>query len=110
MRAVVMLAIVLGAPVAHAAVLCARPRFDGKFNASVKIREVCKSREVQLQPQDVGFCCPAATTTTTTASSSTTMTTGTLPDVSTTTMTTYPQGPSTTGTYQNPPTTTTSLP
>ena len=108
MRSLVMLAVMLcTTPVAHAAVLCVRPRSDGTFNASVKIREVCKAREVQLQPQDVGFCC-LATTTSTTTSSSTTMTTGTLPEVSTTT-TTYPTT-ATTGTYQQSPTTTTTVP
>src|SRR2546426_110111 len=47
MRSLVMLAVMLcTTPVAHAAVLCVRPRSDGTFNASIKIREVCKAREV----------------------------------------------------------------
>jgi len=37
----------------HAAVLCAKPRPDGTFNASVKIRDVCRAREVQLDPADL---------------------------------------------------------
>src|SRR5581483_6618720 len=66
----------------HAAVLCAKPKKYGTFNASVKVREVCKPNEVQLAPEQVGVCC----TTTTTTSTSTTRTTST----STSTTTTLP--------------------
>jgi hypothetical protein len=53
---------------ANAAVLCAKQRSDGTFSASVKIREGCRAKEVQLAPQDVGFCCSATTTSTSTTS------------------------------------------
>ncbi len=53
---------------ANAAVLCAKQRSDGTFSSSVKIREVCRAKEVQLAPQDVGFCCSATTTSTTSTS------------------------------------------
>lgn len=35
---------------ADGAVLRAKQRSDGTFNTSIKIREVCKTREVQLDP------------------------------------------------------------
>lgn len=91
---------------ASAVVLCARPRLDGTFNATVKIRELCKPREQQLDPValglqgppgqqgdpgpqgDPGVCSCSSTTTPTTSSTSSsgfvtsttcsTVTTGTL--------------------------------
>jgi|CXWL01.1.fsa_nt_gi hypothetical protein len=33
-----------------AAVLCARPRLDGSFNTTIKIRQTCAPRETQLDP------------------------------------------------------------
>ena len=69
-------ALLLTADAANAAVLCAKQRSDGTFSSSVKIREACRAREVQLAPQDVGFCCSAPTTSTTvTTSTSTTSST-----------------------------------
>jgi len=56
---------VLIATETHAAVLCARQRSDGSFNATVKIRDACKRTETVLQPEAVGFCCTTTTTTTT---------------------------------------------
>src|SRR6185295_3644698 len=50
------------------AALCAKQRSDGTFGSSVKIREACRAKEVQLAPQDVGFCCSATTTITTSTS------------------------------------------
>jgi len=65
---------------ARAAVLCAKPRKDGTFNSGVKIREVCKPNEVQLDPAAVGFCCGATSTTfPVTTTCPTTSTTTTLP-------------------------------
>jgi hypothetical protein len=66
---------------ARSAVLCAKPRKDGTFSSSVKIREVCKPSEVQLQPDALGFCCGMTTTTSfaTTSSCPSTSTTTTLP-------------------------------
>ncbi len=40
---------------ANAVVLCAKQRSDGTFNTSVKIREVCKTREVELDPAGLGL-------------------------------------------------------
>ena len=59
----------LTANIARAAVLCAKPRKDGTFNSSVKIREACKQNEVELAPGLVGFCCGVTTSTTTSSSS-----------------------------------------
>ena len=52
--AVAMCWLTLGA-VANAAVLCARPRTDGTFNASVRIREMCRANERQLDPSALGL-------------------------------------------------------
>ena len=51
MRASILTALPLLVPmIANGATLCARQGADGTFNATVKIRETCKSREVQLDP------------------------------------------------------------
>jgi hypothetical protein len=65
---VLAIALLLASEAANAAVLCAKQRSDGTFSSSVKIRTACRAREVQLAPQDVGFCCSAATTSTTSSS------------------------------------------
>jgi hypothetical protein len=66
---------------ATAAALCAKRRSDGTFSSSVKIREACRAKEVQLAPQDVGFCCSVTTTSTTSSSlACPTMTTLGVPD------------------------------
>ena len=70
--AAVLLASGLLAGVANAAVLCAKPRDGGGFNGNVKIRAACRRGEVQIAPEDVGFCCTATTSTSTTTSSTTT--------------------------------------
>src|SRR5262245_47210049 len=43
---------------ADAAMLCARPRSDGTFSTSVKIREVCTVREAPLDPLALGLTGP----------------------------------------------------
>jgi hypothetical protein len=43
---------------ADAVVLCARPRSDGTFNTSVKIRESCKGNETPLAPLALGLTGP----------------------------------------------------
>ena len=43
---------------ADAVVLCARPRSDGTFSTSVKIREVCTVREAPLDPFALGLTGP----------------------------------------------------
>jgi hypothetical protein len=40
---------------ARAVMLCARPRSDGSYSTAVKIREVCKSSETQLDPVALGL-------------------------------------------------------
>jgi hypothetical protein len=45
-----LFAAVLTASSTNAAVLCAKPRSDGTFSTSVKIREACTPREMQLDP------------------------------------------------------------
>jgi hypothetical protein len=40
---------------ASAVVLCARPRSNGTFNTSVKVREACRSNEMQLDPGALGL-------------------------------------------------------
>jgi hypothetical protein len=40
---------------ADAVMLCARPRSDGTFSTSVKIREVCQTRETPLDPLALGL-------------------------------------------------------
>ncbi len=49
------LALVVLASFAEAAVLCAKPRKDRTFSTAVKIREACKSNEVQLDPAALGL-------------------------------------------------------
>ena len=34
--------------------LCAKPRSDGTYNASVKVREACKAGETQLDAAEIG--------------------------------------------------------
>jgi hypothetical protein len=89
-----LIAVVCSTGTAHAAVLCARARNDGTLGGTVRIREVCRSREVQLAPEDVGFCCEA---------SSTTSTTGAAPTSTTPTS----SAPTTSGPTTSTPTTTT---
>src|SRR4030095_6746319 len=69
----VLAATLMLAPIAASgAVLCAKQRNDGTFSSSVKIREACHAKEVQLAPEAVGFCCAASTSATTSTSTSTT--------------------------------------
>jgi hypothetical protein len=65
---VLAIALLLDIRAGDAAVLCAK-RNHGAFNSSVKIREACKSTEVTLTPDAVGFCCGAGATTTSTSTS-----------------------------------------
>jgi hypothetical protein len=72
---------------ADASVLCARPRKSGALEGNVKIRAACRPGEVQLAPEDVGFCCtlpPSSTTTSSVTTSSTT--TGACPTYTSTTL------------------------
>lgn len=50
----ITVAIVVVAGSAEAVVLCAKPRSDGTYNTSVKIREACKLGETQLDAGDIG--------------------------------------------------------
>src|SRR5262245_53638275 len=56
---------------ADASVLCARLGADGKPHSVLRVRESCKSREVQVTPEMVGFCCTATTSTTSTTATTT---------------------------------------
>src|SRR5262245_20231322 len=47
---------------AQAVVLCAKPRSDGTFNTSVRIREACKAGETQLDPGALGLQGPQGPT------------------------------------------------
>jgi hypothetical protein len=78
--------VVLGG-VADAAVLCVKPRKSGELNGAVKIRTACRAGEVQIAPEDVGFCCtqPPSSSSTSTSVTTTSSTTGSCPiDTSTT--------------------------
>src|SRR5690348_13300677 len=93
------------ASTAQAAVFCAKPRRAGTFNSTVKVREACLPREVQLDPGGVGFCCGTTTVTTTTLATPTTMGSSTTMVISTTSSSTV-TGPvlsttSTTGCFTN---------
>jgi len=81
LRLAVLVAMLSFAVDASGSVLCAKPRRDGTFNGTVKVRDACTPREVQLAPGDVGFCCGVTTTVTvtTTCPSFTTTTLG-IPD------------------------------
>lgn len=47
---------------AHAVVLCARPKADGSFSSTVKIREACRPTETQLDAAALGLQGPPGTT------------------------------------------------
>lgn len=69
MRRWTFVLVLISLPVAaHGAVLCVRPTRSGTLNGTVRVRAACKPNEVQLSPQDVGFCCETSVTTTTTSS------------------------------------------
>jgi hypothetical protein len=60
---------------AHSAMLCARPRSDGTFSTSIKLREACKPSEVELgivTLDPLRLHGPTTTSSTTTSTSSTT--------------------------------------
>ena len=48
MRTALLLVAVMLTGTAHAAMLCARPRSDGTFSTTVKLREACKGNEVEI--------------------------------------------------------------
>jgi hypothetical protein len=72
LAAVVLVGAILVEP-ARAAVLCARPRKDGSFDGPVKIREVCRTGETAIRPEDVGLCCTVPTSASTTTTSTSTV-------------------------------------
>jgi hypothetical protein len=55
MRHLVMVGLLLLAGNARAVVLCARPRADGSFNTTIKIRQACSAHETQLEPGALGL-------------------------------------------------------
>ncbi len=56
---VALVMLVFGIIPAHAVVLCAKPRTDGTFNTSIKLREACKPAEQVLDPEGLGLRGPA---------------------------------------------------
>jgi hypothetical protein len=69
---------------AHAAMLCARPRADGTFSTTVKLREACKPNEVELgfvtqEPLRLSGPPTTSSSVTSTSSTSSSITTTTLP-------------------------------
>ena len=48
MKTLALLVALVATGTAHAALLCARPRSDGTFSTTVKLREACKGNEVEL--------------------------------------------------------------
>src|SRR5262245_18022652 len=63
-RIVVLLAAVIATwdSRADAVVLCAKPRADGTFSTSVKIREACRTSETRLDPGALGLQGPPGAT------------------------------------------------
>src|SRR5262245_51453822 len=59
--ALAALLLLVAAIESHGVMLCARRRADGTFNATVKIREACKTSETQLDPLALGLQGPAGT-------------------------------------------------
>lgn len=51
----VVLMIAVAAQAAAAVVLCARPKGDGTFNTTIKLRDACKPGEVQLDAAALGL-------------------------------------------------------
>lgn len=52
-------AVLVGSATTEAAVLCAKPRGDGTYSTTVKIREQCRPAETQLDPVALGLQGPA---------------------------------------------------
>ena len=50
----IIVATLMVASSAEAVVLCAKPRSDGTFSTSVKVREACKAGETQLDAAQIG--------------------------------------------------------
>lgn len=57
--AMVALAVLVTVVTADAVVLCAKPRGDGTFNTTIKLREQCTPRETTLDPGALGLRGPA---------------------------------------------------
>jgi hypothetical protein len=84
MKTVALLAALLATGTAQAAMLCARPRADGTFSATVKIREACRPNEVELgiitlDPLRLSGPPTTSTSVTSTSTTSSSITTTTLP-------------------------------
>ena len=48
MKTLVLVVALLATGTAHAAMVCARPRSDGTFSTTLKLREACKPNEVEI--------------------------------------------------------------
>src|SRR5262249_3653108 len=55
MRPPMLLALLVVPATVQAVSLCAKPKSDGTFNATVKIRETCKAGETTLDPATLGL-------------------------------------------------------
>jgi hypothetical protein len=53
--ALLMATVLLWSTTSSALVLCARPRADGTYNSSIKVRNTCKGSETQLDPVALGL-------------------------------------------------------
>lgn len=88
--AVLVAAAVAGAaahpPFANGAVLCAKARKDGTFGSSLRIRETCTKREVEVHPAALGFCCEPSSTTTAVTTTTSSVTSSVCPTFTTTTL------------------------
>jgi hypothetical protein len=60
-----MSVIVMLASGASAVVLRAKERRDGTLSGAIKVRELCRAKEIPLSAEDLGLCCAATTTTAT---------------------------------------------
>ena len=96
MRIAVAASLLMLASTANAAVLCATTRRDGTFNSSVKVREACRPKEVQLaivgQPPVIIEPQASSTTSTSAAPTTTSPTPTTTPTTTLATTTTIGGG------------------
>lgn len=84
--AAVVLVSSLLAGAADGAVLCTKSRRSGALDGSVKVRTACRPGEVQLSPDELGFCCTQPPSTTTSSTSTSSTTTGSCPTYTSTTL------------------------
>ena len=84
MRTVMLVVAIMLTGTAQAAMVCARPRSDGTFSTTLKLREACKPNEVEigivtLDPLRLSGPPTTSTSVTSTSTTSSSITTTTLP-------------------------------